>query len=74
MASLMSLRGTIVPKQSLSGVRQFNYSRLQLCNEIATPRQVGARNDKKIGARNDKKRRVCNEKRGGDKPRPDKSM
>jgi len=32
-------------KQSLSGGSQSNYSRLQLRNEIATPRQVGARND-----------------------------
>jgi hypothetical protein len=35
-------------KQSLSEVPQFNYGRFQLHNEIATPRQVGARNDKQV--------------------------
>jgi hypothetical protein len=35
MTPFLSLRGMIVPKQSLGGY------------EIATPRQVGARNDKK---------------------------
>jgi hypothetical protein len=34
-----------VTKQSLIDVPESKYSRLQLCNEIATPRQVGARND-----------------------------
>jgi len=34
-----------VTKQSLGEVPESNYSMLQLCNEIATPRQVGARND-----------------------------
>jgi len=41
----LSLRGAIATKQSLGEVPQSNYSRLQLRNEIATPRQVGARND-----------------------------
>jgi hypothetical protein len=46
--SFSSLRGAIATKQSLSEVPQSNYSRLQLCNEIATPRQVGARNDSEV--------------------------
>jgi hypothetical protein len=44
----LSLRGAPInraTKQSLSEIHQSNHSRLQLCNEIATPRQVGARND-----------------------------
>jgi len=44
--SFLSLRGAIATKQSLSEVTQFTYNRLQLRNEIATPRQVGARNDR----------------------------
>jgi hypothetical protein len=43
--SFLSLRGAIATKQSLSEIHQSNYSRLQVRNEIATPRQVGARND-----------------------------
>ena len=38
-------RGSEQAPQSLSEVPQSNYSRLWLRNEIATPRQIGARND-----------------------------
>ena len=43
--SSLSLPGAIATKQSLSEVPQSNYNGLRLQNEIATPRQVGARND-----------------------------
>jgi len=50
--SFLSLRGARFltcgseqAPQSLSEVLQSNYSRLRLRDEIATPRQVGARND-----------------------------
>jgi len=43
--TFLSLRGAIATKQSLSEAHQSNYNSLQLRNEIATPQQVGARND-----------------------------